>query len=85
MAKLTAGEEVKVTPEMDFPSVDGVRWEEQLARLDAAHARLLEVVNTLEDADFDRMIEEKYSLDFMLRGVIHHTTYHAAQIALLKK
>lgn len=86
VARRTTGEEFQVTPEMDFPPVEGVRWEDQLARLDAAHARLLEVVATLEDADFDRMVDgQKYPVDFMLRGLIHHTTYHAAQIALLKK
>jgi len=72
--------------EVDFPPVDGVSIESLLARLEAAHQRLLARVSTLSDKAFDdKAPGTEYSIDFMLRGLIHHNTYHAAQIAMLKK
>jgi uncharacterized damage-inducible protein DinB len=72
--------------EVDFPAVDGISMAALLARLDAAHARLLDRVSTLRDEDFDATVPGKrYTIDFMLRGLVHHTTYHAAQIAMLMK
>ena len=82
-----AGETVVVTPEMDFPNVDTIHWNEQIERLERAHKKLVDRVRRLQDGDFDRQVEEEraYTVDFMLRGLVHHNTYHAAQIALLKK
>jgi uncharacterized damage-inducible protein DinB len=81
------GGEAYVPPlEVDFPSVEGVSLASLLARLDAAHDRLLARVATLRDEDLDRLTPGKdYTIDFMLRGLVHHDTYHAAQIAMLKK
>ena len=87
VGRRVTGETVEVTPEMDFPSVEGVPWNEQIERLERAHATLVERVRGLSDEDFDRQVEahRNYSVDFMLRGLVHHNTYHAAQIAMLKK
>ena len=80
------GESFEITPEMDFPTVKGVKWADQLAHLDAAHASLLDTVSKLTDADLARKVAQKpYSIRFMLSGLMHHNTYHGAQIALLKK
>ncbi len=80
------GENVKITPELDFPDASGTRWSELVEHADRAHARLLETVAALSDSDLARNVEGKpYSIQFMLSGLMHHNTYHAAQIAILKK
>lgn len=72
--------------EVDFPSVHGVALDSLLARLDAAHERLCASVAALHDEDFERIVPGKsYTVDFMLRGLTHHNTYHAAQISMLRK
>jgi uncharacterized damage-inducible protein DinB len=79
-------EKFEVTPAMDFPSAGGVAFAEIVARLERAHAALLATVEQMDDEEFDRNVPDgRYTKDFMLRGLIHHTTYHAAQIAMLKK
>ncbi len=81
-----AGEQVKITPELDFPDVANVRWSDLVDHADRAHASLLEAVGRLSDADLARNVAGKpYSVQFMLSGLMHHNTYHGAQIAILKK
>lgn len=80
------GEVFEITPEIDFPDVANVRWRDLLSRADRAHASLLETVGRLSDDDLARQVAGKpYTLQFMLSGLMHHNTYHAAQIAILKK
>ena len=80
------GENFSITPDLDFPDVRNVRWADLLDHADRAHARLLETVGGLDDSDLARNVEAKpYSVQFMLSGLMHHNTYHAAQIAILKK
>lgn len=76
----------EVTPEEDFPHVDSVAFSDLIAQLERRQAVLCETVQRMDDAEFDRKVPDgRYTKDFMLRGLIHHTTYHAAQIAMLKK
>jgi uncharacterized damage-inducible protein DinB len=75
-----------VTSAMDFPKVEGTKLDDWIVRLEAAHAKLAGTVATLSDADFDKLVPGRpHTLDYTLRGLIHHSTYHAAQIAILKK
>ena len=79
-------EPFEVTHEVDFPRVDGITFAEQIAWLERAHAALLETVAKMDDEEFDRKVPDgRYTKDFMLRGLINHTAYHSAQIAMLKK
>jgi uncharacterized damage-inducible protein DinB len=80
------GRNEKVTPERDFPAVDGVSWNDLVARLDHAFAALLETVSTQDDAFWQRAVAgHKYTAEFMLDGVLHHNSYHAAQIAIVNR
>jgi uncharacterized damage-inducible protein DinB len=80
------GEEFDVTAEMDFPSVEGVTVGDAIARLDRAQAKLLETVRAMSDDELEANVAGKnYSNEFMLQGLAHHNTYHAAQMAMLKK
>jgi uncharacterized damage-inducible protein DinB len=81
-----AGERFEVTTEMDFPSIKGTSWSEQLQQLDAAHTLLIDTVaRTPEDALDQRTAGKEYTNEFMLQGLISHNAYHAGQIALVKK
>ena len=76
----------EVTIEEDFPSVEGIAFRQQIEQLERRHAVLCATVEQMNDAEFDRNVPDgRYTKDFMLRGLIQHTTYHAAQIAMLKK
>ena len=79
-------EQFDVSTADDFPDVDGTKFEDWITRLERAQAKLVDTVSKLSDADFDKIVPgRKHTLDFTLRGLIHHSTYHAAQIAMLKK
>jgi uncharacterized damage-inducible protein DinB len=81
-----AGERFEVTPEIDFPSVEGVKWSDAVSRLELAHDKLLETVGAMSDSDFEATVPDKnYTAGSMLHGLINHNAYHAGQIALLKK
>jgi len=85
-ARRAQGEQFEITPEMDFPGVDHVPWIDVLSRLESAHAQLVEVVRGMSSEQIDANVAGKsYTNEFMLQGVAHHNTYHAAQIAMLKK
>lgn len=80
------GEVFEVTPEMDFPKGDAMPFAELLAQMDAHHARLLETLRATPDATLDELVPGKKQTHWTtLTGLAHHTTYHAAQIAILKK
>ena len=80
------GIDEEVTPERDFPSVDGVTWGALLARLDRAHAALLATVQGRRDEEWGATVgAHPYDDRFMVDGLLHHNTYHGAQIALLNR
>src|SRR5688572_27346221 len=59
-----AGEVVEVTPEIDFPSVEGVSWSDALARLDRAHHQLVDAVARMQESDFDVTVPgQSYTVD----------------------
>ncbi|MBV8516143.1 MAG: DinB family protein [Acidobacteria bacterium] len=80
------GEEFEITPELDFPDATNARFADLVSQLEWRHASLLRTVRELGDDGLLRMVRGKpYSIQWMLHGVMHHNTYHAAQIALLRK
>lgn len=79
------GEQVDVTADMDFPSGGG-SWEEQIGRLESAHEKLVARLAATPDERLDQSVAGKdYTVAHMIDGLMHHNTYHSAQIALLKK
>ncbi|HEY6137327.1 MAG TPA: DinB family protein [Thermoanaerobaculia bacterium] len=81
------GANPEVPPERDFPSVDGVPWDALVARLHTAFAALVEAVRAMgDDAAWQRNAPGKtHTMAYMVDGLLHHTTDHAAQIALLSR
>jgi len=77
------------TPEQDWPPVtatDAAAWQRALERLGACHREIAADVRGLDDGRLDQKVANlDYSVDVLLHGIVEHGTYHAGQIALLKK
>ena len=84
-----AGDPAKLTPEQDWPPIEGGSpdaWQKTLAALEQEHNQLRAAVGSLPESALQNQAPgKKHSLAFMLHGVIQHNLYHAGQIALLKK
>jgi uncharacterized damage-inducible protein DinB len=84
-----AGEILDLSPEQDWPAIDGgseAAWQQTLAALDQEQNRLFEAIRALPAESLKKGVAGlNYSVRFMLEGVIQHNLYHAGQIALIKK
>ncbi len=83
------GEVVTLSNKEDWPPVNNASetaWKNALAALQASNEQLRETILHLNDARLSDIAPgKKYSVYYMLHGVIQHDLYHAGQIALLKK
>ena len=79
----------EVPPEEDWPPVPDTTekaWQQALDSLRAANRELREAVAGVAPSRLNEMVPGKdYTFYVMLHGVAQHATYHAGQIALLKK
>ena len=85
-----AGEVLDQPVEGDFPEVmerTGAAWADALSWLEKTHLELSQAIAALDDSKLDQPVYEasKTSLYVLLHGGIQHYSYHAGQIALLKK
>jgi uncharacterized damage-inducible protein DinB len=84
-----AGDPAKLTPQEDWPLVDGGSpdaWRQTLDALQNEHNQLRAAICSLPESSLLNVAPGKnHSVEFMLHGVIQHNLYHAGQIALLKK
>lgn len=78
--------------EGDWP-VTGGSWEDAVQRVFDARDRVLEVIDGLTDVDLDRRVGQTENADLgtgftyaaMIEGLAQHNTYHAGQIAILRR
>jgi len=69
-----------------MPPPTAVNWRKTQAALRVAQYDLQRAISALPDARLKRIVPGKrYSVYFMLHGLVQHDLYHAGQIALLKK
>jgi uncharacterized damage-inducible protein DinB len=86
-----AGETVSFTlsPEEDFPPVrdtSEAAWQRVLERLEQANSQLRAAMQSFSEKRLnDKVPGKPYDFRTMLYGVAQHQTYHAGQIALLKR
>ena len=77
------------TAERDWPpvAVTGLdEWRVAIEQLGFAHRMLAADVRELGDDTLDAMVPGlEYSVWILLHGIVEHGTYHAGQIALLKR
>ena len=80
---------VKRQPAKNFPPMPRAtpaNWKGALAALRTAQNDLHRAVLALPESRLKKIVPGKrYSLYFMLHGLVQHDLYHAGQIALLKK
>jgi uncharacterized damage-inducible protein DinB len=84
-----AGEDVKVTPERDWPpvwEVSETAWKRALEDLVESRGRLRESVKGFSDERLEtKATGPDYTCYVVLQGVVQHDLYHAGQIVMLKK
>ena len=69
-----------------MPKATAANWKKTLAALRTAQRDLHPAILALPDSRLKRIVPGKrYSVYFMLHGLVQHDLYHAGQIALLKK
>lgn len=83
------GHALALSPAQNFPpmpKVTGANWQSTLAALQAAQQDLHRAVAALPQSRLQQIVPGKrYTVYFMLHGLVQHDLYHAGQIALLKK
>lgn len=85
----TQGRALSLSPAQNFPPMPkptAANWNSTLAALQTAQEDLHRAVAALPESRLKRIVPGKrYTLYFMLHGLVQHDLYHAGQIALLKK
>ncbi len=80
------GKPKDLTPEEDWEDVTQLTWSAAIERIENAEGRLCDAVARLSTDDLDNIVVgRKYTVYFMVHGVIQHNLYHSGQIAILKK
>jgi len=84
-----AGEdEIRAIEQLDWRTMDPAihSWEKGLNELKSVHEK---IISTIKDKDDEFLSEKvdfrKYTVRFLLNGLIQHNIYHIGQIAYLKK
>ncbi len=80
----------KLSHEEDWPPVTDTSehaWKNAVQELVSAHRDLVAALHQFEPASLDHVVpgSPNQSYYLVLHGVVQHTIYHTAQIALLKK
>jgi len=83
------GGSVELSDAEDWPTRDQQTesgWNEAVADLVQGYERVQEGIGRLTDEDLKQEASgEKYTIYYMLHGLIQHNLFHAGQISLLKK
>ncbi|MBI2424264.1 MAG: DinB family protein [Candidatus Hydrogenedentes bacterium] len=84
LRRYTPPEQVESWP--DVTDTSDAAWLQTLDRFHASCDALVEVLQALTDEDLSRPVEgAPFPLKVAVHGVAHHSLYHAAQIAVLRK
>jgi uncharacterized damage-inducible protein DinB len=61
-------------------------WQKGLAALKASHQKIIELIQTKNDAFLNEIADyRKYDFRYLLNGLIQHNIYHLGQIAYVNK
>jgi len=81
-----AGNPKELTTEEDWSDVSRMAFDAAVEELERAQSRLCDAVARLRPDDLDKVVPGKsYTIYVMVHGAMQHTTYHAGQVAVLKK
>jgi uncharacterized damage-inducible protein DinB len=88
-ARLAGERLADLTPDEDWPAVGEttpLAWTTALDRMRESYRTLADEVRQLDDARLqDQIAGADYTVSVLLHGAIEHGTYHAGQIAILKR
>lgn len=65
-------------------SADPVRWKEDVALLEEAHAGLVGTAASLTDRDLERRVG-RHTVEESLRGIALHDLYHGGQMRMMER
>jgi uncharacterized damage-inducible protein DinB len=91
IARTRLGEQIMRDPpkSKDWPPVPAPSpsaWRQTVEQVGAAYDALATHLEWMKPDDFARTVPGRdYSVETMVRGVIEHGTYHAGQVAILRK
>ena len=89
MRRRIEGEDVIINGAEDLFFVETAseaEWKEAVEMLEISHQQLRKIIHNLSEADLHRkVVDRDHTVYFLLEGLIQHLTYHAGQIAILKK
>ena len=61
-------------------------WQKGLTALKASHNKIIELLQTKEDAFLEQKVDyRKYNFRYLINGLIQHNIYHLGQIAYVNK
>jgi uncharacterized damage-inducible protein DinB len=81
-------ENLAVFEALDWRQIDpdAHDWQKGLAALKASHNKIIELLQTKDDAFLEEKVDyRKYNFRFLLNGLIQHNIYHLGQIAYVSK
>jgi len=82
------GKGVEFFEQLDWRTIDPAEhtWERGTQQLKLANRELLATLKTMDDSALDQIVRgRKYTIGYMLRGLIQHNIYHLGQIAYVSK
>ena len=77
---------IELNTELDWPSVDGLTWEDLLKELAQSQATILQLLEEQEDTILKEMLshgKHQYNFRYLIEGVLQHDAYHLGQVNLL--
>ncbi len=78
---------VEIDSAEDWKKIDegnSIAWEEALAELEASQEEIVKVLTGCAEEGLERVYKKKYTLRFLINGVIQHDIYHLGQIRMVK-
>jgi uncharacterized damage-inducible protein DinB len=81
-------ENLAVFEALDWRQIDPYAhdWQKGLAALKASHNKIIELLQTKDDAFLEEKVNYRnYNFRFLLNGLIQHNIYHLGQIAYVSK
>ena len=76
--------DIEIDSETDWPSTEGMSWQEVLAELEASQRNILACLQPKTDDWLKETIgKRQFNFRFLIEGIIQHDIYHLGQINML--
>lgn len=89
MRRRIEGEDIAIIGAGDLFVIEAAgeaEWQDAVEKLTASHRQLFQVIGNLNPDELpSKVVNRDHTVYLLVEGLIQHLTYHAGQIALLKK